>query len=119
MSKLYKCDMCGRFDFKSNGLKTIVAIDHQNEDDFLAKYNYKQDVIIGDICPICLEKVKSFINNIKMEQIVSDEDVLNEACKKTVDYANEKLKEKAFVSANDVTDYFYKVINKKGDQNED
>lgn len=68
MSKVYECDICGRFDFKPDDLKTIVAIKHQEENDFIAKYNYKQDVIIGDICPVCLEKLNNSIKNMKGDQ---------------------------------------------------
>lgn len=68
MSEIYKCNICGRFDFKPDGLKTIVAIKHQEENDFIAKYNYKQDVIIGDICPYCLDKLITNIKNMKGDQ---------------------------------------------------
>lgn len=83
MSNIYKCDICGRFDFKTYELKTIVVLDHQNEDDFLAKYNYKQDVLIKDICPYCLERLKALIsptvlNSFKVSDYSKPEEISDE-----------------------------------------
>lgn len=68
MSKLYTCDICGTTAFVApDGFKTIVILDHQDDDSFLAKYNYKRDILIPDVCPKCLDKVIEKINELKEE----------------------------------------------------
>lgn len=67
MSEIYKCDVCGRFDFVSDELKTIVTLNHQEENDFIAKFNYKTDVLVSDVCPVCMDKIIEKINELKGE----------------------------------------------------
>lgn len=68
MSKIYKCDICGRFDFTPEELKTVVITKHKEKEDFLIHFDYERDVLIKDICPVCLNKLVEHINEIKEVQ---------------------------------------------------